>query len=130
MMRIQHPISRHQSVSHRHLIGKTSMVRRPQHMEAGPSAAHNEARHQYFSMHALAGPQKRTALGNFGDNDNGHIAAASMRGGAISSQRLREPSFGTPSVYGSEMISHRRGPALLKGSTTHVYHPPMGRTAV
>ncbi len=126
-----HPISRHHSLTDRRLVGKTSQSRRPQHLETGSTGADNDTRHSYFSMHALAGPQQRTALGNLGDSDHGYLSGATMRGGAIGGKsRHREPSFGTPSLYGSEMVRHRKTPAVLSGSVRHTYHAPFGRTSV
>jgi len=108
MMR-QAPISRMPSVHDTRSLGKTTMIPQKQHKRMPPNAAHDQARHEFFRGHALAGPSMRASMGGVGDSDHGYTARPAMQGGALKKSPLSGFSFGSESPHQSEPMRYRHG---------------------
>lgn len=125
---VQAPISRTRPLSDMRAVGKTTMKRVAQHGVSGHTGADSLARHGYFRHHALAPTSMYTSVGGLGDVDHGYVVKPSMRGSGMGRDALREASFGTPSVSGSEIMRHKPGKVHMGGRRG--YMGPIGRTAV
>ena len=105
---VQAPISRTRPLSDMRAVGKTTMIPVAQHGLSGSTNADSAGRHDFFRHHALAPTSMYTSVGGLGDADHGYVVKPSMRGSGMRREPLREPSFGTPSLSGSEIMRHRR----------------------
>ncbi len=116
------PISRHPSVSHGLMVGKTTMHPQVQGKHMKPVASHDQDRHEYFRGHALAGPSMRASMGGLGDSDHGYTARPAVSGGAVASKaKVSGFTFGSPSPHQAESTIYRHG-GISKSNYTPRQH--------